>query len=65
MDVKNVVKDQIKRVVVTPPGVVFKILYAGEEFTLQDKYYTNSNESIVLRSTHRTGQLIQPKKYEI
>jgi len=49
------------RFVQPPPGVTIKILQPCEEFILEDKFYTNQDQSIILRSTNATGKLIRPK----
>jgi len=41
--------------------IELKILKLDEKFILEDKFYTNPDDSIILRSTHITGKLIRPE----
>ena len=54
------VKDNVIRTAQKGEGKPFKILQEGEEFILQDRFYTNSDQSIILRSTNATGKIIRP-----
>lgn len=38
-----------------------KILFKDEEFSLDSKYYTNKDQSIILRSNNETGKIIKKK----
>lgn len=41
-------------------NTVLVILSQGEKFVLENKYYKNEDESLIIRSTNITGKLFTP-----
>ena len=52
--------DEKKRIVEPIKDIPLVLLKKGEVFTLKDKYYSSSDESLIIRSTRTTGYIFKP-----